>query len=367
MDSALFAHVKNLLSLPTAPFREGTVRAYIRKHCQQLGLPVEEDAMGNLLVSVRGGKSMPTLALVAHMDHPGFIVEQDSAARQARAIFYGGVEEQYFPNAKVRIWNGERQIRATIVKTTFDPPAAPRVFLEAEGPVKGGNLGMWDLPEISIRRGRIHARACDDLAGCAALLHLLSCAAGKSMDCNLLAVFTVAEEAGLHGAKFLCLQGSIPKSAFIFSLEASSAVRGRARMGGGAILRVGDSRSIFDPHLTDYMVAVARTLAQNNGAFRFQRKLMDGGRCEASLFQQYGYRVTGICIPLGNYHNRNFRQGTIAPEYVDCGDLQNMADLLWGIADQASNLRRALKPGQPKLREEIRPLCERLLHEEGYG
>ena len=364
MDSALLTLTKDILSLPTAPFREGAIRSYIRKCCQHLGFPVEEDAMGNLMVTMRARKSYPSLAFVAHMDHPGFIVENDSRGEHGRAVFYGGVEEEYFAGGNVRIWNGEQQIRAAILASSLDPAETRRVLLKVEGPVRKGNLGMWDLPALTIRRGRFHARACDDLIGCTALLHLLSKAAGRSLPCNLLAVFTVAEEAGLHGAKYLCHQGSIPRDACVVSLEASSAARGRARMGGGAILRVGDSRALFDPHLADYMVAVARMLAQSDGAFRFQRKLMDGGRCEASLFQQYGYRAAGICIPLGNYHNRDFRQRKVAREYVDGSDLQSMADLLWGIVENAGSLRRTLKPDPPQLREELRPLGERLFHEE---
>ena len=35
-----------------------------------------------------------------------------------------------------------------------------------------------------------------------------------------------------------------------------------------------------------------------------QRCLMSGGTCEATAYQLYGYETGGLCIALGNYHNR---------------------------------------------------------------
>jgi hypothetical protein len=31
---------------------------------------------------------------------------------------------------------------------------------------------------------------------------------------------------------------------------------------------------------------------------------MDGGGCEASAFGGYGYQAAGLCVALGNWHNR---------------------------------------------------------------
>jgi endoglucanase len=57
---------------------------------------------------------------------------------------------------------------------------------------------------------------------------------------------------------------------------------------------------------------------------------MDGGTCEASAFLGYGYRTSGLCIALGNYHNMDRRRRRIAPEFVDLHDWQGLVD--WFIA-----------------------------------
>jgi hypothetical protein len=53
---------------------------------------------------------------------------------------------------------------------------------------------------------------------------------------------------------------------------------------------------------------------------------MQGGTCEATAFQVYGYRTTGLCIALGNYHNCGPDE-TIASEYVSIEDAMGMIRL----------------------------------------
>ena len=62
----------------------------------------------------------------------------------------------------------------------------------------------------------------------------------------------------------------------------------------------------------------------------FQRQLMDGGTCEATAYLQYGYRVAGMCLPLGNYHNMNGRGG-IAAESISRADLLGLARFIEGL------------------------------------
>ncbi len=80
-------------------------------------------------------------------------------------------------------------------------------------------------------------------------------------------------------------------------------------------MRVGDRLSTFSPTLN---AAVARCAQRLEGvvdpdvgrpkltaetAFKWQRKLMPGGACEATAYHAYGHESTCICLPLGNYHN----------------------------------------------------------------
>ena len=85
------------------------------------------------------------------------------------------------------------------------------------------------------------------------------------------------------------------------------AVPAESPIGGGPIVRVGDRMSTFSPALTAAVCAVCETLAKEakeaGGEYKWQRRLMPGGACEATAFQAYGYEATCVCLPLGNYHN----------------------------------------------------------------
>ena len=60
------------------------------------------------------------------------------------------------------------------------------------------------------------------------------------------------------------------------------------------MLRVGDRMSVFSPRLEGYCRQTADELARKDRAFRYQRKLMDGGACESTAFGAYGYDAAGV-------------------------------------------------------------------------
>jgi len=60
---------------------------------------------------------------------------------------------------------------------------------------------------------------------------------------------------------------------------------------------------------------------------------MDGGTCEATAFQLYGYRSAALSIALGNYHNCT-PDSRIDAEYVDIRDLEGLINLCVAIATE---------------------------------
>ena len=68
--------VREVVSIPSAPYLEGGVRDYLRDFAAARGLAHEEDAYGNVRITYRRGRRRRPLVLGAHMDHPGFVVEQ---------------------------------------------------------------------------------------------------------------------------------------------------------------------------------------------------------------------------------------------------------------------------------------------------
>jgi endoglucanase len=143
-------------------------------------------------------------------------------------------------------------------------------------------------------------------------------------------LFTRAEEVGFHGAVEVARAGKIPRRSLVVSMEMSRE-RPWARIGNGPVVRVGDRMTIFDPMATYFFCEVAR-----RSAIRAQRCLMDGGSTEATAFGGLGYRVGGLCLPLGNYHNIGANR-KIRAEFVSVADLEGLLELTVAAAREWRN------------------------------
>ncbi|MGA2603831.1 MAG: hypothetical protein ABSG14_06355 [Verrucomicrobiia bacterium] len=328
---------ERVLRLPTAPYHEHEVRDFVIRYCCELGVRVETDRVGNLIVKhqrPRAGRpapprGRPPLVFVAHMDHPGFEV-LDSR----RAEFLGGVPKEMFAKGgRVRVYTSQNRVQRqhSTVKATirrFDGLGWPKrkiVELTVDGAVRKGDLGMWDVPAFRVSGGRLQATAIDDVLGSVVMLATLTEAARRKLRTNLWCVFTRAEEVGFPGVMAVIQSKKIPKTALVVSIEMSKE-RPWARIGDGPIVRVGDRASIFDPAASAFLWRAAERCRACESTFRAQRCLMDGGTCEATAFVGFGYRAGGLCLPLGNYHNIGPNRRPRA-EYVSVSDLQQLVKL----------------------------------------
>jgi putative aminopeptidase FrvX len=342
--------VVELLQNPTAPLHEGMVQSYLREFVRRRPtLTLRQDQAGNMVISYASGKKIRNhpLIMVAHMDHPGFWVEEVSA-HIVKLSFKGGVSKPHAQaGMKVRFFENNRRepigsgklISVQYNKDRF-VSATARIIV---GKVRAGNIGMWDLPAVKIQNGLIISRACDDLLGMAsALCTLDEIARRKPAGVIIQGLFTRAEEMGCLGALEAIRLRTVPKNAVVLSLETSKALE-NAPQGAGVILRVGDRASIFSPDLTGALWQVAGQLALKDRTFKCQRKLMDGGVCEATIFCSTGYRASGLALPLGNYHNQSFspkHRAEIGPETVSVNDFICQVKLLVEAALQPKLLKK---------------------------
>ena len=320
----------DVLSLPTAPFAEHAVAAYIRAFCAaRRGLTLTADRSGNLLVHYRRGAARLAhpVCLTAHLDHPGFVAERMRGPHLLIARWRGGVRPSYFVGARVRFWVEGRWVRGTIERTRVSGRGAAARVETADvrigTPVPAGAVGMWDLPEPRIDDGFIRARACDDLTGAAAMLCCLEALCRAKTAAEGYFLFTRAEEVGFVGALAATRLKTIPRKCVVVAVENSPQLPS-APIGEGPVLRVGDRATIFTPAATAFCRTVADALAKRDASFKYQRKLMDGGTCESTAYAVRGYAATGICLSLGNYHNMDVQRNRIAPEYVSTGDFEKL-------------------------------------------
>ena len=339
----------DLTPIPTASGREGRVVRFIERWAQaRPWLAFTRDPAGNLVIQAREAKPSPTpLFITGHLDHPAFVVERVLAPGVVEVSFRGGVMDVFFEDAPVTLYD-ERDApyaaRLTGLASTSSP-AGKHYVAEVEGAPRGaganlrvGDVGTWTLPGAEIdAQGLLHTPCCDDLAAVAAALEAMSAlfptaeaarAGGGAPDVRLL--FTLAEEIGFIGAIAACKHQTMPKGSRVLALENSRAFPD-SPVGGGPIVRVGDRLSVFTPWLTAACAAraeqafggAAQPRASQTSAQAsprpWQRKLMAGGACEASVFCHAGYDATCLCLPLGNYHN-----------------MPHLAELQGGVYDRAA-------------------------------
>ena len=315
-----------LLRIPTVPFREERVVEWIERLADARGWRRRRDGAGNIRLD--HGPGRPDWFFVAHMDHPGFVVVSQRG-RSIAAQFRGSVHDEFFPGARVCFFTPQGEVRARVRSVAPDPRSPFRLCrLErlSGGAVPPDSVGMWDFPAVR-RRGRtIAARGCDDTAGVAAALYAFDRAGGERHAARKVAVLlTRGEEAGFAGALWAAAHGTIPRRTSVVSIEASK-THAEAPLGGGAVIRVGDRRSVFDPGLTAQLWSAAEMVASSSDR-RFRRQLMAGGTCEATVFQAFGYRAAAVCLPLGAYHNMG-EKGRLAPEWIHLDDFDGLVDLL---------------------------------------
>jgi endoglucanase len=324
-----------LAEWPAAPFHEAYVARQIYALTQEIGLRCEPDRFGNMIAWYRGRPAPPAapsgaLAFNAHMDHPAFEVT-GTAPLRGRLLGSARTPRDYFARrVPVRfLWDGGEASGA--ITGHFDDAGALGLHLEAPADVPGNAWGVFDVGGFREDGPFLHLPAADDLAGCAAALAALARCAALRLPVDVAAVFTRAEEVGLVGATLVARQGLLPPDTIVVSLEASRALPG-GEQGAGPVIRVGDLATAFHPDGERVLRRAGALLTSRNPAATVQRQLMSGGTCEATAYQVFGYRTTGVAFPLGNYHNQG-PDFTLAAEYIHRTDLERGVDLLCAAAE----------------------------------
>lgn len=357
-----------LTALPTAAGREDAVIQWITSWVSARDyLTLKTDTYGNMMVQRKGVRGKRPVVITAHMDHPAFVVNRLVDTQCVEAEFRGGVQDNYFLAGPpdVVLHHADGHTRGTIA--AFKPPVndgfkGARIELHSPAPAAAlGDVCTWQVGMPRRLGDKFETLACDDLASLTAGLAALDIVLGQEADDqpDFRMLLTRAEECGFIGAIGAAREEFVPKGAKVINLECSKSFAD-SPIGGGPIIRVGDRTSTFNSDLTHAITKIAETRAENDQDFRFQRKLMPGGTCEASAFQTYGYTATCICLPLGNYHNMDENRGIIAAEHISVNDFHCMVALLVDIAWELDTTAKQpiLKEKLDKLFDERRYLLE---------
>lgn len=349
-----------LTNLPTAAGQEHRVIDWIYQWGEkQKGVVIKQDRFGNLLLNQQRKSTKKPIYITAHLDHPAFVVRKQIDETHLELEFRGGVADPYFVDAPVDVFDNENNIYKGVIQS-LKPKAKPfkRVVVKLKKSVAGilvtGDVARWSFKPSHIKKGLLHAPACDDLAGVAAAISALDVIKSKRGLGHVGVLLTRAEEIGFVGAIAAAKNQTIPKTSRLLCLETSRSFP-ESPIGAGPILRVGDKTSVFGPELTNAIGEIMRAYQATHKKYQWQRKLMPGGTCESTAFCDYGFLSTCLCLPLGNYHNmkdaddviQKKKPAKVAPEIISISDFHGLVTMLLTVCSKLD------RPGVATLRKNL--------------
>jgi len=361
MNAATFRNdlLQDILSQPTAPFREGHIISRVTQALEEASVPFFLDPVGNVVVGVSSHSHYlklvkkkteePLRIFIAHMDHPGFHGVQWVSPTELEIKWHGGSPTQHLEGAKVWLadetaWMGHGKLRGASLLSTGK--AIDRAIVQFENdqlnkkyPSSSSTQclfgGFQFLAPVWQEGEMIYTKAADDLVGAFAITSLAIDSWKKHRkvtDSPFLGLLTRAEEVGFIGAighfELRWLEKA-KRPIVCVSLETSRTLPG-AEIGKGPVIRLGDRFTVFDPGALRIFSDLAHTVLPG----KHQRRVMDGGTCEATAATVYGFPCIGISVPLGNYHNQSLEGGPDAaplngpaPEFVHKQDIVGLIAL----------------------------------------
>ena len=345
---------------PAVAYHEGGVSSVAQGILHGTGVTYDIDTFGNILARLPGtNPDVPPIAIVAHMDHPGFeLTERQGADGEFIAEALGGIPASSFAaGVPLRVLLPGGQNVEAVTAGPYGEESERKALVQVADVGVASELplpaaAVFDLVDFELDSEYIRMRAVDDLAGCASALAAMArlSRSDDKPEGDVYTLLTRAEEVGLVGARLAAEARLLPPGTLVISVESSRTLPG-AEQGKGPVIRVGDAGSTFDADAESVLVRAREVLNEREGGFAAQRQLMSGGVCEASAFAAYGYQTTGVAFPLGNYHN-GAPEGRIEAEYI------HVEDFLGGVALIEEAARRVSDRANTAFRRRLRSVPE---------
>ena len=297
------------------------------------------DSAGNVLV--RAGAGAPLVVFVAHMDEIGFTVTAIGDDGRLALRPAGGFFPSLFEAEPALVHTARGVVPAVFAPRDSvgpaprrspgplkaDPGTGSRAATEALGIAPGDAVTM---PKrfVPLAGTRATGRAMDDRVGCAAELLALRRLDPRQLRHAVLFVFSVREEVGLDGARYVAARLAAEHPARVHAIDtfvssdAPLEIRtfADALLGSGAVVRAVDQSAVAPPALVDSLLALARArhVRLTAGA--------TGGGNDGSVFTRYGVPDVALGWPLRYAHS--------PAEVIDLTDLVALADIVQAIAEK---------------------------------
>ncbi len=303
---------------------EGDVRALIAAELEQC-CDITETVAGNLICQMKGSGEGPVVALLAHMDEIGFMVQGITPDGFLMIVPLGGWWNHTLPSQRVLVHTRDgRRIPGQI--GTRPPHLLPEsqrrqvmdtesLFIDigascAEEVAECGiRIGCAVTPDVALQPLEVPHRwmgkAFDNRAGVYCMIEVMRRLAGEQLECTLQAIGTVQEEVGTRGARALeqtpdlaiVLEGPPADDTF-----GQSGICRQGVLGKGVQVRLFDPTNITPPELADTVLE----LAEREGIACQPTVRRTGGTDAAASYPHwYGCPAVVFGVPVRYIHSHN--------------------------------------------------------------
>ncbi len=296
------------------------------------------DAMGNLIVKVRGKNRAPKkVMLEAHMDEVGFIVTNVCDDGLLKFACVGGISPAVLCGKRVVFENGTVGVIGCVPVHLLDGdkkrefPAADELYIdigasdekEAAVLVRPGDTAVFDSPFLPLGEYKIKGKALDDRAGCAVMLELMH----QENEYDFTCVFAVQEEVGCRGAGAAAAQVR-PDAAIVIETTTAADLaevdetKQVCVLGKGPAISFMDRRTVYDTELFRFALATA----EEHGIPAQPKTMVAGGNDAGEIHKaQNGVKTLAVSMPCRYLHS---------PACVlDTRDIDACCRLVWVLTE----------------------------------
>ncbi len=327
----LIEELREITQIPGISGYEEMVREKIAEWLEPYA-DCSADGIGNLTVEL--GEGELKAIFMAHMDEIGLLITGIRPDGKLTFRKMGGIDDRLLYGRHLDVITENGKLDGVIgalpvhlnLEHKFDtvPWSKLAIDVGAESREEAEKLGVKVLDyavfkkHFAVLNDRyVSIRSLDDRFGVVALVEAIKDLVDHDLDGRYIFAFTVQEEIGLKGAKFLAERCS-PKYAFaIDSFACCGDLTGDVRLGGGALIRAVDNSAI-------YTRSLARKVAEIASRNKIPLQIgITGGGTDASVFQHKS-EVLALSVPIKYLHSE--------VEMLHLGDLGALIKLIEAIA-----------------------------------
>ncbi|MDF3813311.1 osmoprotectant NAGGN system M42 family peptidase [Rhodopseudomonas sp. BAL398] len=317
-ETYLLDFLKRLLRTPSPSGMTDVIVAIVCAELESLEIPFELTRRGAIRATLKGKTSLPSRALVGHLDTLGATVKHIRDNGRLELVPIGHWSARFAEGARVTVFTDTKQFRGTILplkasghtynEEVDDQPSAwtnVEVRIDAKtsnvaetralGIQIGDTVSVDAQPEF-VNTGFIASRHLDDKAGVAAMLTAVR-ALHKAkvilpIDCHLL--FTLSEEVGVGASAVL--HGDVSE---LVAVDNGTIAPNQNTSTYGVTIAMQDSSGPFDWHLTRSLLKLAQDndIEHSRDVFRYYRS--DGA---AAVEAGNDIRAALVCFGLDASH-----------------------------------------------------------------